>query len=67
MIKGKIRKIFLEHWDEFVYPNISQKVEETVRKTSVSYSTAWSGYNEVKKLMKAEKPYTQETDETNTE
>lgn len=53
-----------EHWDEFVYPNISKKVEESVQKTGVSYSTAWSAYNEVKRLMKAKKPDMQETDET---
>lgn len=52
-----------EHWDEFVYPNISKKVEESVQKTSVSYSTAWSAYNEVKKLMEAKKRDTQEADE----
>jgi len=52
-----------EHWGEFIYPKISQKVEESVQKTGVSYTTAWKAYDEVKKLMKAKKPDTQEGDD----
>jgi hypothetical protein len=41
-----------EHWDEFKYPNISKKVTDIAEKLGISYSTAWSAYNEVKQIMK---------------
>lgn len=45
--------IIQEQWDEFVYPNITIKVQEVVEKSGCSYTTAWAAYREVKKLMKA--------------
>jgi hypothetical protein len=45
--------IIQEQWDEFVYPNITSKIQEVVEKSGCSYTTAWAAYREVKKLMKA--------------
>ncbi len=45
--------IIQEQWDEFVYPDITKKVQEVVEKSGCSYTTAWAAYREVKKLMKA--------------
>jgi len=56
-----------ERWSDFVPPNISQKVVEVAEMVDCGYSTAWTAYKEVKEMMKAKKPDTQEADETNTD
>ena len=45
--------IIEEHWEEFKYPKISEKVEEIAEKIGCSYGTVWDAYREVKKLKKA--------------
>ena len=47
------KTLMQEQWHTFKYPHITTKVEEVADKIGCSYSTAWTAYAEVKKIMKA--------------
>jgi hypothetical protein len=48
------KTLIMEKWDEFKYPNISDKVEEIAEQLGCSYSTVWTAYSEAKKLKRTQ-------------